>query len=76
MQFSALYFCPVQCNTVQYSTVQRGYCCAVELSAFLFSLMKMILLLVLLSEQVKTLSASRMREFFLEIGVSKQHICY
>ena len=68
MQFSALYFGSLQCNTVQYSTVQRGYCCAVQLSAFLFSLRKMILMSVLLSAQVERLSASRMQECFLEIG--------
>ena len=36
--------------------------------------MKMILMSVLLSAQVERLSASRMQEFFLEIGFMKQHI--
>ena len=76
MQFSALYFSSLQCNTVQYSTVQRGDCCAVQLSAFLFSPMKMILMSVLLSAQVERLSASRMQECFLEIGCVKQHIFF
>ena len=59
---------------MQYSTVQRGYCCAVQLSAFKFSVMTMILVSVLLSAQVKTFSAYRMRDFFLEIGFMKQYI--
>ena len=58
----AIYFISVQCNTLPYSTVQHGYYCVVELSAFQFSLMKMILMSVLLSAQVERLSTSRMRD--------------
>ena len=61
-------------NTVQYSKVQSGYCCAVQLSAF--SVMKMIFVSVLHSAQVERFGASCMRGFFLEIGFMNQNISY
>ena len=70
------YITPLVLIRIQYSTVQSGYCCAVQLSAFKFSVMTMILVSVLLSAQVKTLSAYRMRWFFLQIGFMKQYIFY
>ena len=58
------YITPLVLIRIQYSTVQSGYCCTVQLSALKFSVKTMILVSVLLSAQVKTLSAYRMRWFF------------
>ena len=62
----AIYFISVQCNTLPYSTVQHGYCCVVELSAFKFSHMKMVLVSKLLSTQVKILVCKKVRYWFYE----------
>ena len=47
------YIHPLILIKIQYSAVQTGYCCAVQLSKFQFSVMKMILVSVLLFAQVK-----------------------
>ena len=73
---NAFYFISVQSNTVQYSTMQRGYCCAVQLSAFQFSLRKRNLVSVLLSAKGQEIKRLQYAGFFLEIGVMKQHIFY
>ena len=62
----AIYFISVQCNTLPYCTVQHGYCCVVKLSAFQFSLIKMILVLMLLYAQVKRLVCKKVRYWFYE----------